>query len=426
MRILRIPKSARDFPAAWFIVCIALTAIGATFVANCSSSPPPRVDMNALPVDGEDRIQAGEAVYLRYLGTGGVLIRWGDRTILTAPYFSGHDTGELCITATSCGFASQLVPNLDKIHRNAVPFTGNGAVADDLPERLEQAEAIFVGHAHYDHLLDVPQIVRCYAPEARVYGSTTAVDLLSEVAKDIRMRGRPACPKRNGAVDRPALGGASSGFSMSFGDVERVSSGVVPPANPRSEFEIRYRAVLFEHAPHVPLLRVDVLDFCREFLQVGYRRSPPKGVCDWAEGQTFAYFLDFLRGGELQFRLYYNDAAGGKDFAQLPEGVRPGSIDLAILTAASFALVDDYPGEFMRVARPQAVFMNHWENFLQFNQVRSARTRAMDPPPPVLFTDLQEFHDQVQAALPAVDPPQRNLLIPDIGAEFVLDINAGD
>jgi L-ascorbate metabolism protein UlaG (beta-lactamase superfamily) len=40
---------------------------------------------------------------------------------------------------------------------------------------------LLVGHAHYDHLLDVPRILQTHAPQAKVYGSKTMGHILAAV-----------------------------------------------------------------------------------------------------------------------------------------------------------------------------------------------------------------------------------------------------
>jgi hypothetical protein len=74
--------------------------------------------------------EGGDMVRLTYLGVGGWIIERGDVQLLAAPLFTN--------------------PSLLRL----------------------------VGHAHYDHLMDVPQVARRHAPQARILGSRTVLNTL--------------------------------------------------------------------------------------------------------------------------------------------------------------------------------------------------------------------------------------------------------
>ena len=80
------------------------------------------------------------------------------------------------------------------------------------------ARAILVGHAHYDHLMDVPRVARSHAPNARIVGNATVkntlgtwsgvgdrVDVVNDIAGDqhtsgewLRLSGDPPDMWREG------------------------------------------------------------------------------------------------------------------------------------------------------------------------------------------------------------------------------------
>jgi L-ascorbate metabolism protein UlaG (beta-lactamase superfamily) len=97
-----------------------------------------------------------EEITIEYLGVGGWLMRMGESVLLTAPFFSNP------------GF---LDAGLGRIEADSA------AIERFLPP-VNDAIAILVGHAHYDHLMDIPYILRRRAPTALLYGSRTAVNLL--------------------------------------------------------------------------------------------------------------------------------------------------------------------------------------------------------------------------------------------------------
>jgi hypothetical protein len=115
----------------------------------------------SLPVhSGGSELPPGDPAYrtevqVKYLGAGGVVIKRGDDVLLTAPFFSNPS-----ILRVAFG---EIAPRKDQIDRFLAP-PGNG---------LAGATAVLVGHAHYDHLMDVPYIKQKYMPKAKIYGSDT-------------------------------------------------------------------------------------------------------------------------------------------------------------------------------------------------------------------------------------------------------------
>lgn len=89
-------------------------------------------------------------VSVRWLGTAGFEIRHAGRVLLFDPYLTRASLGR-CVFST-------LKPDVAAITRV-----------------IERADAIVVGHTHFDHVLDVPTIARL--SNARVLGSTSAASL---------------------------------------------------------------------------------------------------------------------------------------------------------------------------------------------------------------------------------------------------------
>ncbi len=91
-------------------------------------------------------------VRVRWLGTAGYEIACHGHVILIDPYLTRVGLGRFLFRRIS--------PDLDRI-----------AAA-----RIERADAIFVGHSHFDHVLDVPVIAE--QTGARVYGSRSTANLM--------------------------------------------------------------------------------------------------------------------------------------------------------------------------------------------------------------------------------------------------------
>ena len=96
-------------------------------------------------------LRAGDsrAVRVVWLGTAGFAIESGGHVVLVDPYVTRATLGSL---------VTRVTPNV-------------GAIARYVP----RADAIVLGHTHFDHALDVPEIAR--RTGARVFGSRSAAAL---------------------------------------------------------------------------------------------------------------------------------------------------------------------------------------------------------------------------------------------------------
>ncbi|MEX2526572.1 MAG: hypothetical protein WEA09_02945 [Gemmatimonadota bacterium] len=309
---------------------------------GCASAIPSVVDQ-VQPTGGWCCTRSSEAVTLEYLGVGGWLIRMGDAAVLTAPLFSNPGMLDVAFgrIESDSALIEQFLPPVDDV------------------------SALLVGHAHYDHLMDVPHILRRKATGATLYGSRTAVNLV---------QGDPGVePHRLVSVEE------------GVGDHERP--GVWYHT---AEGRVRIMALVSGHAPH----------FMGIHLWDGQLEEPvealPRRASGWLEGTPLAYLVDFLNGdGSVAFRIHYQDAA-----SEPPAGFPPildddVPIDLAILCPPGFEEVDGFPEGILERLQPRAVLLGHWENFFR------PRTEPLQGVP---STDLDEFLRRLDGILPAGVP----------------------
>ena len=87
--------------------------------------------------------QDEQAVELSYLGTAGFVLKTAERTVVLDPYLSRIGLTEL----------------LRPLHTNT----------DLLKKYIPHADEVLIGHAHYDHILDAPDL--CKQTGARLIGS---------------------------------------------------------------------------------------------------------------------------------------------------------------------------------------------------------------------------------------------------------------
>ncbi len=268
---------------------------------------------SAVPCPGpQDR-----PVEVTFLRTAGVLFRRGERDVLmTAPFYSNPSLFRVLL-----GLPIQASPS---------------RIRDQLPP-VSDAKAILVGHAHYDHLLDVPEIALHRAQKAILYGSSTTTHLLAPFLPAQRLR----------SVDAEVAGADHMGEWIHIPDTR-----------------IRILPLRSQHAPHL-LRRVKVFGGSVPTpLQ-----EPACNAYHWREGQTLAYLIDFLSedGERVEYRIHYRDAASNEPYGQPPPltGKDDHPVDLLVLCVASFDQVDDYPQWVIRNLKPRHILLSHWEDFFR-------------------------------------------------------------
>ena len=320
-----------------------LTCLSAT-LAGCAGSS---VDLVLVSNDevtcSEPR--PGPPLEIRYLGSGGQLIRRGSTAIMTAPFFSNPSLFRVGL--------GRISPDSARIDAAVEKIIENGG-------RLDDVQAILVGHAHYDHLMDVPRVWREYAPGSKIFGSLTAKHIL---------RGFDVPDDRIETLNSSAASRWNAGRWVELGDV-------------------RFMAIESEHAPHafgIKLYGGEV----REDLD-----RPPRRATGYREGQTLAFLIDFLDpDGSVAFRIHYQDSASNTPLGHPPtlHGDDRRSVDVAIVCAASFSQVQGYPEGILRAVDARYVVMGHWEDFF-ISQEKLPR--------PVPMTNVAEFVARTERALP--------------------------
>ncbi|MGH8727446.1 MAG: MBL fold metallo-hydrolase [Burkholderiales bacterium] len=278
---------------------------------------------DGLPVDfGASQIPPGDPAYrtevqIKYLGAGGVLIKRGEDVLLTAPFFSNPSLLRMVF-----GEIKSLPEQVNRFL---------GSTGDD----LAPATAVLVGHAHYDHLMDMPYIKKKYLPNAKIYGS--------ETMKNILAGDHTLMPDDVVSVERDVVGNAKQ-------------PGRWWDASQR----LRFMALTSEHAPHIAGLKFFKGKYPEPLQEL------PTRAWGWREGQTLAYLIEFLSadGKTVEFRVHYQDAASNAPLGFPPPSNDPKErIDLAIVCMPGFDEVEKYPEEIVDRLQPRFVVIIHWENF---------------------------------------------------------------
>lgn len=281
---------------------------------------------------------------IEWNGTACHVLRTGESSILTDPFVSYHSVMRVAF--------GRVLPKPRMIEKY---------LGDEQP-----ADAIFVGHSHYDHMLDLHPLARRKGWDAvPIVGSRTTMSLLKSYEQKI-----------SNNLHVPQVGT----------DWTQIAPGV------------EYRAFAAEHAPQAP----DLL------LYPGYVTAPlnhsPTRAGDFRCGDTYAYLFRLTdTATSRQYTIYFLGSASTPPLGFPPDDVQ--DIDVLILCVPGWKNIRGYPGELIARLRPRQIILSHFDNFLQ-------ETRGLKFVIPT--ADLKRF---TREALKSCDYQRfERLCVPDIGA----------
>jgi L-ascorbate metabolism protein UlaG (beta-lactamase superfamily) len=294
---------------------------------------------NSQPIAGNNG-----KLQIQSLGVAGYLITYDGNQLLMAPSFSNPSYLEMLYSV----------------------FSGNLAADEAVIKQLlpqNNAEAILVGHAHYDHLLDIPYIMNNLSPNTKAYGSNTMKSLLlSKGVKADRIK------SLNDKV--------SSVQSHDENNWQYVSGR-----------RIRFLALKSDHGPLIGDMMWAPGEYDGETIDSNIN------ALEWYLGEPFAYVIDFLDKDEnIEFRIHYVDAASQSKNGFLPIQLqKEKGVDLAILCMAGFDHVTGYPEDIIEHLKPSYIIAGHWEHF--FNN-------QGEQPKVIAATDHEVFIERLTKVMP--------------------------
>ncbi|MGL1886719.1 MAG: hypothetical protein OCD76_09405 [Reichenbachiella sp.] len=262
-------------------------------------------------IAAKQTIQQNELT-IQYLGCSGFSITYGDHSILTAPFFSNFLIPELVLP---------IEPDYEAIHQAYAPLAS------------ATTKAILVGHAHYDHLIDIPAIHAEYHPTVPILGSKTMRNLLLSVDTLI-----PPDSLIKDVVPNMVT--------------DSVSGSWITLA----EGAIRILPIQSSHSSHV--FGIKFYDGILDSLLP----ESPSMASDWIEGQTLSYLIDFMEGDSTVYRIYFQDSASDMPYGLVPEEY-VADVDVVIMCAGGYTETENYPEYIVERVPAQTYIIGHWENF---------------------------------------------------------------
>jgi L-ascorbate metabolism protein UlaG (beta-lactamase superfamily) len=255
-----------------------------------------------------------DVMYVQWLGVSSWIVSHGSDVVVVDPFFSRPSFLSVIFSLALPGLSGNFDYEIERI--NSV-----------LPELPKNTKFVLLGHAHYDHLMDVPYYVERKSGENVTYvGSKTARNILL-------------------------------GFKP-----ERLDFLTAEEGTQTKKAKVRITTFPSDHAPH----------FLGHKFMSGEVDSPlvtpPTHAGEYVEGQTLVYFIDFLNDQNgILWRVFVNGAASSPDGAKALERHRDflqeHPTNVAILCVPGWDKVDDYPNTILRLVDPDNVVLSHYDDF---------------------------------------------------------------
>lgn len=296
---------------------LVAAALAVSALVSCAAKPKTCVTLVPEPLADKDAVQ------VTFLGVGGLIIRWQGAAVMAAPLYSNPTIGEIA---------------LSEIHSD------HQRIDALMRQDVSGVSAIVSGHAHYDHLMDVPYVALHKAKDADLVGNNAMVKLLDPI--------------------KGALGPQQQLVSL---------ESPWPPVYLAPGARIRIRSVVSQHSPQMgPRLGGFLTRFLIHFPRVtlwrgedeGPARELPVRAGNWTAGTTQAFVIELLdAGGAVAFRIYYQDSPTVAPYGYPDKPTKPGEYQLAILCMGGATEYRAFPGDIVRHLGPTYVMGIHWENF---------------------------------------------------------------
>jgi hypothetical protein len=319
------------------IIIIALIFSGITipfFAQNSQYNCSPKYNNNEkrffskLPPIKElvlKDITTQKGITIQYLGAGGVLLTKGETTIAIDPFFSNG----------ALHYKNWLKPK--KKHLFIQPDT---SVIKEISSitNLKNVSAVFVTHAHYDHLLDIPQLYdKLFVKQPNVYGNNSVNNILKNLIPQDKL-----------------VNAQDSASQYLKPEIHWINVG--------SSF--RVMPITSDHAPHYKFIKLYDGESIDSPSKEEYYNGTDINV--WKEGRTLAYLVEIIERTDT-FRIHIQTSATTPNDGLPPADYikKVGSIDMVMFCMASFDNVSDYPDKLLKYLSPKKMIVVHWENFFK-------------------------------------------------------------
>lgn len=349
-------------PYAEFALFIAL-GLGA--LSGCGSISKTQIEEKTVCVSCQTDL-CKERLEITYLGAAGFVIRYADDVLLLSPFFSNPNLFEV--------FFRQLESNYGLVDKAANRY------------HLSETDAIFLGHGHYDHALDVDYVATKHATNANIYGNETTINMLYG-SRSLRTQ-----PNR-------LVNASDNAISLSAPSDQLESRHAI--AVDGTEY-VKYFPISSSHSPH--LFGITFFDG-----EVDEKMTKlPARVFDWKSGRNLSFMFEFQNRSKDQvaYRVYYMDSmfdmASKVDEEMTVPAEFQDSINVVIPSVALYQNVSYQPKKLVQLLKPDFIVLGHWDDFMQSSEEYAENPRgAFNTNIPNYIDSLENSLSSKQWVLPA-------------------------
>ena len=289
-----------------------------------------------------------DTLSINFLGTTCFQIEYQNKALLTDPFISNPPFRKVMF---------------GKVHPDS-------SIVFDFakPDLLQHVQLVLIGHAHYDHLLDLPILGNHIPDDARILGSNTAHHLVAAA----------------GLTQEKVSANASCATVNSAG--RWLYS---------KDRHIRAMPVASGHPPHLLGITLYGGSYEQDLAAV------PLKARKWKMGEPFAYLVDFLESdGAIAYRLWFQSSGAEYPLGFFPDSLlKEKTVDVAFFSAATGSEPERYPDRMITFLQPRMIVLAHWENFWR-NKYKPVKT-VQNGNPEKLYYHLQEkFGKQTAIVIP--------------------------
>lgn len=364
-----------------------LTLLLFILTAGCGTSPgrlknltkhdiPYQRERTVIDVEGSN-----VKLSVQYTGCGGLYILKGNDGIMIDPFFSNQKIMRITSSLLGGGNLGKCKLASD----SSMIAYGIGKIENTTGNLESQVRAIFSAHSHYDHLMDVPAIVKRLRNRPVVYTNQSGYNTCYNV------------------IDRSKMEVLEN--HMTTQEISR------PPIELITEDgKIHVYPIHAEHNPHIKYVKFfsgGNTNPVSHFTSV-YEKTRGN---DWLEGNTFSFLIDYLdKTDKIEFRIFVQSSSCSPMAGIPPKNLLDHKlVDLAFLGVASYQFSPEYPCTLLSAlnsnprAHPKIIWI-HWEDFFR---------KYTKKPKTVRGTDVVKFFD-----LPCVKPYKAEAFLPWPGVLF--------
>jgi hypothetical protein len=365
---------------AWinFYIVIALLLFG------CAKSVTRHKFPSTEIISAHKRIQLsldhgkGDSLQILYLGCGHMIIRYRGDCIATDPFFSTQSFTKRKINVS--------LPALEKYK----------AILKYHAVDLTKTRSIWIGHTHYDHMMDIPVLLKnkLLPEDVILFGNNYGNSILTNF-----------------------IGEGQYHSISSFEVYDPVGPKLIPQWL-KAAPSIRVMPIRSEHAPHLKIgpIKIHLMkgNFRPEYFKNTYREATSVTKRkNWKEGDVYSYLMDFMKEDKIQFRVFIQTSAS--DFPKgspPPEILKDHPVDIAVLCAASANNTRLYPVGILKDLQPKKVVFIHWEDFflkpLDFESTKLLR-----------LTNFRKLNERLTKA--GFKPTKENYAMPRPGTMMTIN-----